>query len=100
MRFQVSCAPTHVKFLVDSNLNKSVLINLIMENHHGECLEDPSGFPTRLLSPMCTRFIDSTKHWSPGLVLRQSKKINSQNQPMRRNFGKLLFGVKRNIYVQ
>lgn len=51
MRFQVSCAPTHAKFLVDSNLNKSVLINLIMENHYGECLEDPSGFPTRLLSP-------------------------------------------------
>ena len=45
MRFQVNCAPTHAKFLVDSNLNKSVLINLIIENHYGKMPGEPKQLP-------------------------------------------------------
>jgi hypothetical protein len=45
--------------------------------------------------PLCTELMDTTKHESLGLVLRQSKKITPtpQNQPVKRNFGKLLCGV-------
>lgn len=55
---------------------------------------EPKQFPNQTVVPLCSQFMDTAKHWNLGLVLRQSKKINSQNQPVRRDFGKLLCGVR------
>lgn len=57
MRFQVSCAPTHAKFLVDSNLNKSVPINLIIKTTMGNAWRSQAASPLDCYPPPpCTRF--------------------------------------------